>query len=101
VAIFQGLSQSVGGVALSQPYAVSSVAVSALPTFDQERLATAIPAGGLDEAHRIVDRLASQSALCVQVPSTDGCPTPSTSPAPSFTTAPSVGSGLPSAAPSP
>ena len=78
VAIFQGVPQTVAGRQLSTVNDVSTVSVTALPDVDQTAVLGAIPAGDLDEAHRIVARLEAQAASCSASP-LQGCPTPRTS----------------------
>lgn len=99
VAIYQGIPQSVGPLALSQPMRTTDIRVDDLPDFAQSRLERTItPAdGSLAGAEGIVDSLREQ------VPTTPPTPRPSpsssatASPGPSTTTRPS----LPAPSPTP
>ena len=78
VAVYRGLPASIGGFRLSAVETTSTVAVSDLPTLQQEAVATNIPASGSDDAQAIVSRLGVQASACAVSP-TLGCPTPTTS----------------------
>ena len=101
VAIFRGLSQDVGPVQTSRLYRAEDVALSDLPTYQQEQVKAAIATEGLADAERIVERLREQAELCQAAASASPSPTPSATP--SATSSPS-GSGepvSPSATPTP
>ncbi|MEX5236490.1 PP2C family serine/threonine-protein phosphatase [Kocuria arenosa] len=57
VAIYNGVSQSLGPVSLSDLERATDLRVDDLPGFAQERVRNAIPAGSLEEAERIVREL--------------------------------------------
>ena len=57
VAIYNGVSQSLGPVSLSDLERATDLRVEDLPGFAQERVRNAIPAGSLEEAERIVREL--------------------------------------------
>jgi protein phosphatase len=90
VAIFQGLSQSVPGLSLSQLYEVQPLAVSALPPYYQERVRANIDVAGLNAARETVSQLTDAAKRCAIVspgrPSASGAASPvpaPTSPQPS------------------
>jgi protein phosphatase len=91
VAIFQGISESVPGVALPSVYEVQPIAVSALPPYYQERVRATIDASSLDGARATVQELAAAAARCAQQkptkPSQSASPTTSTKPNKSTTSA--------------
>ena len=92
VAIFRGLSQDVGPVQTSRLYRAEDVALSDLPTYQQEQVKAAIATEGLADAERIVERLREQAELCQAAAAASPSPTPSATP--SATPSPS-GSGEP------
>jgi serine/threonine protein phosphatase PrpC len=57
VAIYNGVSQSLGPVSLSDLERTTDLRVEDLPGYTQERVRNAIPAGSLEEAERIVQEL--------------------------------------------
>ncbi len=84
VAIFQGISESVPGIPLSNVYEVQPIAVSALPPYYQERVRATIDATSLDGARETVQELAAAAEFCAQKPTK-----PTHSPSPSSSTKPS------------
>ena len=116
VAIFRGIPQSLGPIDLGHPVETTDVRVDDLPTFAQERLATAItPASGTLEAAREVveglredadvdpDPSASPSPSASASPTSTASPRPSTSPTPSSspTSSSQTPATTPTASPSP
>ncbi len=99
VAIYQGLTVSLPLVSSTEPYFVSDVAVTALPTIAQDALATPAPAANLEAAQRLVAQYASQSAACAAAPTTPGCPTPATPTPPTTPSATTSTSTTPPPAP--
>jgi protein phosphatase len=65
VAIYRGISQSLGALELSSVYAREDIAVDALPTYSRERLAAAIEAADLTDARRIVAELRALADACL------------------------------------
>lgn len=115
VAIFRGLSQSVGGITLSDVYERQPVELATLPDFERERVESVISARSLDDARRIVDRLTEQSRRCLDAAATasptadpssqptdqpTGQPTAPSSPAPTSPPRASPDSSRPSPTPS-
>lgn len=57
VAVYQGISQSLGPISLSSLSETTDIVVADLPSFTQSRLEETIPASDKEEADRIVERL--------------------------------------------
>ena len=94
VAIFQGLSQGVGGLSLSHVYEAQDLTLDELPPFSRERVERSIPAAGLDDARQIVGRLQREAERCAALQQ----PTPSAAASPSAAAGPS---GAASTSPAP
>ncbi|MDO4920119.1 PP2C family serine/threonine-protein phosphatase [Kocuria sp.] len=62
VAVFQGVSQSLGPISLHELDSATDIAVDSLPQYAQERVRSTIPAGSRDEAQRIVADLETSGA---------------------------------------
>jgi protein phosphatase len=109
VAIYNGVSQTLGPISLSKVHATTEIALSSLPDFQQQRLRAGIAANSLSEAEDIVATLRSNPESCLSSPSSSTASgKPSASPnavPPSATAAAPPGSasasGRPSASPSP
>lgn len=108
VAIFNGISQRLGPIQLSNLEAVTELQLDSLPEFQQQRVRQTIPADSLEAAQRIVDNLEepddstptqcpTPSAKPTPPPTTSGKATPSAKPSPSAT---ATASGSPTAGPS-
>jgi protein phosphatase len=90
VAIYRGLPQDIGPVHLSSVYERQDVALSALPTYSQEQVRSAITADDLADARTKVSELRQQaldcptalasSPLATTSPTVASSPTPSTAP---------------------
>ncbi|MCY0905895.1 PP2C family protein-serine/threonine phosphatase [Arthrobacter sp. H14-L1] len=76
VAIFNGVSQPLGPIALSHVYRETGVDVSSLPDYSQQRVAQTVPAAGLEDAQQII--------IDLQLGTGSGAP-PCPSPTPSTT----------------
>jgi protein phosphatase len=76
VAVFQGPTDPLFGVDLSQLVETSTVAVDELPEFEQEQVGGAIIASSLDDARAIVQRLEDEVVRCQQNNPPAGCPDP-------------------------
>jgi protein phosphatase len=76
VAVFQGPTEPLFGVDLSQLVETSTVAVDDLPEFEQEQVDTAIIASSLEDAREIVQRLEAEVLQCQQNNPPAGCPDP-------------------------
>jgi len=110
VAIFQGLSEGLPGLALSQVYEVQQLAVSELPPFYQEQVKANIDVPSLDSARETVAELTEAAKRCASpeptasprpkpTPGSKPSPTPSKKPANKPTpipTAPVTGQAEPS-----
>ncbi|WP_125614181.1 PP2C family protein-serine/threonine phosphatase [Specibacter cremeus] len=57
VAIFNGVSQSLGPISLSHVYEQTAVVVTSLPEYSQQRLQQTLPAQGLPDARQIISDL--------------------------------------------
>ena len=60
VAIFNGVSQSIGPLPLSRVDSITDIPVSNLPEYQRSRISSTLPAGDLAEAERIVADLRSE-----------------------------------------
>jgi protein phosphatase len=91
VAIYRGLPQDIGPVHLSSVYERQDVALSALPSYSQEQVRSAITADDLADARTKVSELRQQALDCpttlASAPSSTATssPTVTTSPTPSAT----------------
>lgn len=77
VAIFKGVSQSLGPVSLSHLYRETSVAVDSLPDYSQQLIAATMPASTLSGAEQIISDL--QLGTGTSLPPCDLVPSPTTS----------------------
>lgn len=84
VAIFNGVSQSIGPMSLSHVDSQTEIAVDALPTYTRQRVESGLPARDLSHAQQIVGELAQSIVTPEPTPS----PTPSPSPSPTETSIP-------------
>ncbi|WP_051619865.1 PP2C family protein-serine/threonine phosphatase [Haematomicrobium sanguinis] len=107
VAIYKGVSQSLGPIPLSQEYEVENIPVVFLPDYNYQRVKGTIPARDLAHAEQIVGELRDsvRAAGCIPVdvqaterPTDSATSTPSPSPTRSGT---SSATGTPSGTPSP
>lgn len=57
VAIYKGVQQDIGPIALSEVFEETSIRVDSLSTFEQQRVVDTITADSLDDARQIVSRL--------------------------------------------
>jgi protein phosphatase len=64
VAIFKGVNQHVAGVSLSSVYSQTSITEDQVPPQELATVKQTISATSLGDAHRIVDQLQSQDAVC-------------------------------------
>jgi protein phosphatase len=108
VAIFNGVSQTLGPISLSKVHALTEIPLNSLPDFQQQRLRAGIPANSLSEAEDIVAAIRSNPESCLSLPSSSASARPSASasasaiPPPPASAAPSgSASARPSASPSP
>ena len=83
VAIFNGVSQTLGPISLSKVHAVTDIPMSSLPNFQQQRLQAGVPANSLSEAEDIVANIRSNPDSCLSSPSSSASPTHTASPVPS------------------
>ncbi|NMR20453.1 Stp1/IreP family PP2C-type Ser/Thr phosphatase [Cellulomonas fimi] len=101
VAIFRGIPQNVGPVALSQVVERADLRTDDLPGYVQARLAQTIPATSLDDARERVGRLADSAAPPTTPPTPSPTPTPAVTPAPAPAPAPVQPAPDPAAPPAP
>jgi PPM family protein phosphatase len=89
VAIYRGLPQDIGPVHLSSVYERQDVALSALPSYSQEQVRSAITADDLADARTKVSELRQQALDCPIAPAPSSTatssPTAASSPTPSTT----------------
>lgn len=99
VAVYAGVSQSLGPIQLSHVYRETDVKVSSLPEFSQQRVHQTVPATGLDDAQQIIIdlQLGTQEHPCPPPPSASPSATRTPSPAAASTAA---AAPSPSASPS-
>ncbi len=84
VAIYKGVQQSIGPIALSDVYEDTDISVSGLPDYTRENVRSTINAQSLDDAREIVERLRKAAATGQDQAGTGGdgsspSPTPSSS----------------------
>jgi protein phosphatase len=103
VAIYNGVSQTLGPISLSRVYTSTDIPMSSLPDFQQQKLRAGVPAESLTEAQDIVANIRSHPDACLSSPSSAGSAkaSPSASASPSATPSPSPPSASASASPSP
>ncbi|WP_047691204.1 PP2C family serine/threonine-protein phosphatase [Kocuria sp. ZOR0020] len=87
VAIYNGVSQSLGPVQLSQVEDTSEIQVDELSPYSRSRVENTIPANSLEHAQSIVDGLRADEATADQSPEATASPSPSGSGTVSFPTA--------------
>jgi serine/threonine protein phosphatase PrpC len=76
VAIYTGVPQRVGPLALSKLYEVTDIPVSNLPQYQRSRVSNTLPAASLDEAERIIGDLRSELRAVACEPAATGTPDP-------------------------
>lgn len=76
VAIYQGLSQDIGPLALSSVHERQDLPLDTLPDVHQDRVRAGITAEDLADARRVVTNLWSSSRLCREPAPTATAPTP-------------------------
>ena len=74
VALYQGVSQSLGPIPLSRLDTLTDVRTDALPIFDRQQVHAGISVGSRADAEAVIARIEGVAAACVQAPSTIGCP---------------------------
>jgi len=89
VAIYKGVQQSIGPLALSDVYEDSDITVSSLPDYTRENVRSTINAQSLSDARDIVERLRKAAATGEDQAGTGGDGDASSSPSPSPTRSPS------------
>ncbi|MHA7275827.1 PP2C family protein-serine/threonine phosphatase [Arthrobacter sp. Hz1] len=99
VAIFNGVSQTIGPVKLSHLDQETDIPVSNLPEYQRARVTSSLPATDLEHAQRIVEGLRAD-LRAVACPPEDATPSPSASPSPSSSST-SDPTADPSSSPSP
>ena len=77
VVLYQGLSQDLGPISLSEPIEVTDIALDDLPEITQEQVGNTITAGDRESADQIIERLqqaadANQPLLSTPAPSDGG-----------------------------
>ncbi len=100
VAIFNGVSQTLGPIELSHVTDITEIPVSSLPEYSRDRLASTLPARDLEHAQEIVDDLrCTARAVTAPTPDGDTSPEPTENPSPEPTSSSSKKSS-PSPSPS-
>ncbi|GAA4051250.1 protein phosphatase 2C domain-containing protein [Arthrobacter methylotrophus] len=97
VAIFNGISQSLGPFQLSKVEAVTSIRMDSLPEFTQQSVRQTVPAHDLADAQQIVKSLQDRGTTGLPSNCPTATPRPTTSP--SSTASPAPASPSPSNAP--
>ena len=69
VAIYNGISQTLGPISLSKVLSVTDITMGSLPDFQQQRLRAGVPANSLSEAEEIVAAIQSNPQSCLSTPS--------------------------------
>jgi protein phosphatase len=100
VAIYRGLPQDIGPVHLSSVYERQDVALSALPTYSQEQVRSAITADDLADARTKVSELRQQALDCPATPFPAASATSATASPTAATTPTAAATGTPSTTPS-
>lgn len=87
VAVFQGVSQSLGPISLSELDSTTEISVDSLSQYARERVRATIPAGSREEAEKIVADLKTSTGpgphptgrvtVTTPTPTTSGSPSPS------------------------
>ena len=97
VAIFQGVSQDLGPIALSHVEEPSDVLVSNLPDFYRAKVQASISKDTLEDAEALVEELRIEASKCAVSRATGGaCSTDELTPTPGSTTSPSSTTTTPS-----
>jgi protein phosphatase len=110
VAIYTGVSQSLGPIPLAHVYSETSLQVSSLPAFSQQQVNQTLPAASLADARQIISNLqlgsrsgpscTPSNGTASPSPSASAASPPSAAPpssAPAASAAPSTGTSSPSA----
>ncbi len=74
VAVYRGPAEQLFGIKFSELVSQTDLLVAELPEFEQEQLATTIPARGPDDADAIVQRLQEEALACAAAKPPAGCP---------------------------
>ncbi|MDH4352605.1 MAG: protein phosphatase 2C domain-containing protein [Actinomycetota bacterium] len=74
VAVYRGPAEQLFGIKLSELVSQSDLLVAKLPEFEQEQLASTIPARGPEDADAIVQRLREEALACAAAKPPAGCP---------------------------
>ncbi len=97
VAIYKGVQQSIGPIALSDVYEDSDISVRSLPEYTARNVRSTINATSLDDAREIVDRLRKAAETGQDQASGTGgdgaSPSPTSTASPTPTASPTRGSG--------
>uniref|UniRef100_UPI0039F085A8 BofC C-terminal domain-containing protein n=1 Tax=Sinomonas sp. G460-2 TaxID=3393464 RepID=UPI0039F085A8 len=103
VAIYNGISQTLGPISLSKVASTTDITMSSLPDFQQQKLRAGIPANSLSEAQEIVASIRTNPQTCLNAPSSAPTPGASASPSavPSASAVPPPSPVPPPASPSP
>lgn len=74
VALYQGVSQSLGPLPLSRLDSITDVRVDTLPAFDRQQVRAGISTNSRSDAEAVIERIREAAAMCSATPSSAGCP---------------------------
>lgn len=74
VAMYQGVPQTIGPIALSRLDVLTEIRLNSLPTFDRQQVHAGITAGSRDEAQAVIVSIREVVQRCASQPGTPGCP---------------------------
>lgn len=74
VALFQGVSQSLGPMPLSRLDMLTDLRTDALPVFDRQQVRSGISTASRADAEAVISRIRQSAATCAYQPDTVGCP---------------------------
>lgn len=74
VALYQGVQQSLGPLALSRLDTLTDLRTDALPVFDRQQVRSGISTSSRADAEAVIARIRQSAATCAYQPDTVGCP---------------------------
>ncbi|MCH6472276.1 PP2C family protein-serine/threonine phosphatase [Sinomonas terrae] len=100
VAIFNGVSQTLGPISLSKVYTTTDITMNSLPDFQQQRLQAGVAANSLSEAQDIIANLRNNPDSCLNSPSSSSPTASATHSASASASATAIPPGHPTPSPS-